>query len=301
MRRFHSFCTLFCIYAPFPVTEQLLCSFAAYLADQGLSPQTNKGYLAAVRNTQISLGFPDPRDQSSLPILKRVQAGIQRVRASATPSSRLRLPITAPVMERIRAHLVSVDIAHKELMWAVCCTAFFGFFRLGELLPESRAKINPAASLMWGDVAVDSREKPSMVRFHLKRSKCDQFGTGADIIVGSTGLPLCPVTAILKYIAVRGPAAGVFFRRAATQSALKAWFIDQLREILTAVGLPRQQYAGHSFRIGAVTTAAIAGVEDSTIQTLGRWHSVAYLQYIRLPSERLARVSAVLAKNTGTA
>ena len=61
MRRFHSFCTLFCIHAPFPVTEQLLCSFAAYLADQGLSPQTIKGYLAAVQNTQISLGFPDPR------------------------------------------------------------------------------------------------------------------------------------------------------------------------------------------------------------------------------------------------
>ena len=128
-----------------------------------------------------------------------------------------------------------------------------------------------------------------------------QFGTGADIIVGSTGLPLCPVTAILKYIAVRGPAAGVFFRRAATQPALKAWFIEQLREILTAVGLPRQQYAGHSFRIGAATTAAIAGVEDSTIQTLGCWHSAAYLQYIRLPSELLAGVSAVLAKNTGTA
>ena len=158
MRRFHSFCTLFCIHAAFPVTKQLLCSFAAYLADQGLSPQTIKGYLAAVRNTQISLGFPDPRVQSSLPILKQVQAEIQRVRASATPSSRLCLPITAPVMERIRAHLVSADIVHKELMWEVCCTAFLGFFRLGELLPESRAKINPAASLMWGDVAVDSRE-----------------------------------------------------------------------------------------------------------------------------------------------
>ena len=95
-------------------------------------------------------------------------------------------------MERIRAHLVSADIVHKELKWAFFCTAFFGFFRLGELLPESRAKINPAASLMWGDVAVDSREKPSMVRFHQKQSKCDQFGTGADIIVGSTGSPIVP-------------------------------------------------------------------------------------------------------------
>ena len=31
--------------------------------------------LAAVRNMQISLGLPDPRDHSSLPMLRGVQAG----------------------------------------------------------------------------------------------------------------------------------------------------------------------------------------------------------------------------------
>ena len=71
------------------------------------------------------------------------------------------MPITAKVMERIRTHLEVADIAHKELVWAICCTAFFGFFRLGELLPETKAKANPAVSLMWGDVAVDSRDKPT--------------------------------------------------------------------------------------------------------------------------------------------
>ncbi len=204
MRRFHSFTIHFSIQAPFPVTEHLLCSFAAYLADQGLAPQTIRSYLSAVRNTQLALGFPDPRDHSSLPILKRVQAGIQRVRSMGGPPSRLRLPITVSVMERIKTHLDAADTPHKELMWAICCTAFFGFFRLGELLPESKAKINQAVSLMWGDVAVDSREKPTMIKVHLKRSKCDQFGAGADITMGATGLPLCPVTAILQYIGTRG-------------------------------------------------------------------------------------------------
>ena len=138
---------------------------------------------------------------------------------------------------------------------------------------------------MWDDVAVNSRERPTMVRIHLKRSKCDQIGAGADIILGKTGLPLCPVTAILEYIEVRGSASGLFFWRSDTQPALKAWIVEQLRGILSAVGLPQQDYAGHSFRIGAATTAALAGVEDSTIQTLGRWHSTAYLQYIRMQSE----------------
>ncbi len=36
-----------------------------------------------------------------------------------------------------------------------------------------------------------------MIQIHLKKSKCDQFGMGADVIVGKTGNALCPVAAIL--------------------------------------------------------------------------------------------------------
>ena len=171
------------------------------------------------------------------------------------------------------------------------------FFRLGELLPESRAQISAAATLMWGDVAVDSRQCPNMIKVHLKRSKCDQLGVGADIVLGRTGLPLCPVVAVVEYIKMRGATAGSFFRLSASQPALKSWFVEQLRGILEAAGLPQHLYAGHSFRIGAATTAALKGVEDSTIQTLGRWHSAAFLQYVRMPSERLAELSTVLARN----
>lgn len=71
-----------------------MCCFASFLAGEGLAPQTGKSYLAAVRSMQISLGLPDPREQSSLPILKRMQAGISRARMRKGPKSRVRLPIT---------------------------------------------------------------------------------------------------------------------------------------------------------------------------------------------------------------
>lgn len=59
----------------------------------------------------------------------------------------------------------------------------------------------------------------------------------------------------------------------------------ELRRALAAIGYPQEDYAGHSFRIGAATTAAAAaGLEDSTIQLLGRWNSAAFLSYIRTPA-----------------
>lgn len=71
---------------------------------------------------------------------------------------------------------------------------------MGELLAESPESFNSSLHLAWGDVAVDSMA-PTMVRVHLKKSKTDQFGDGADIVLGKTGLTLCPVAAILSYIA----------------------------------------------------------------------------------------------------
>ena len=293
-KRFHTFCIQFNVLNPFPVSEQSLCSFAAYLADQGLSPQTIRCYMSAIRNMQISLGLPDPSSQGSLPMLKRVQAGIRRAHLSKGSPPRIRLPITPTILEKIRISLDRSENPNKVVLWAISCTAFFGFFRLGELLPHSAKEFRPTTDLAWGDVAVDDRSNPSMICIHLKKSKCDQFGAGADIIVGRTGSTICPVAAIVAFIALRGDKPGPFFLDSTGQSIAKDQFIQEIRNILNSLGIPQHQYAGHSFRIGAATSAAQAGVPDSTIQTLGRWHSAAFLQYIRMPREQLAAITPLL-------
>ena len=131
MKKFTGFCTTYHILDPFPVTEYLLCAFAAFLADEGLSPQSIKSYLAAVRNTQLSLGLPDPREQSSLPLLKRVQAGISRVRLGRQQAARVRLPITGQVLRQVKAELERSRNPERVTVWAVSCVAFFSFSAWG--------------------------------------------------------------------------------------------------------------------------------------------------------------------------
>ena len=75
---------------------------------------------------------------------------------------------------------------------------------------------------------------------------------------------------------------------------MKACFVARVREMLGSAGIPADGYSGHSFRIGTATTAAQAGIEDSTIQMLGRWSSDAFRTYVRTPRERLAGYSAVM-------
>lgn len=49
-----------------------------------------------------------------------------------------------------------------------------------------------------------------------------------------------------------------------------------------------QNFASHSFRIGAATAAVKAGLEDSVISLLGRWNSSASLGYVYPHTQREA-------------
>ena len=49
-----------------------------------------------------------------------------------------------------------------------------------------------------------------------------------------------------------------------------------LKHTLTCIGFDFSMYSGHSFQIGAATTAGSVHVEDHLIKILGRWSSDAY-------------------------
>lgn len=74
-------------------------------------------------------------------------------------------------------------------------------------------------------------------------------------------------------MALRGDRPGPLFMWQDGRPLTRIQLVGEVRKVLKKADLPAEQFAGHSFRIGAATTAASVGIEDSLIQTLGRWKS----------------------------
>jgi len=180
------------------------------------------------------------------------------------------------------------------MLWASFCVGFFGFMRSGEFSVTGNTDRDSIIPLAVSDVSVDSRDDPRIITIHLRRSKTDQYARGEYLYLGRTYDSLCPVSAILAYLAVRPPSPGplFIFKDGAPLSQRK--FISSLREALSQAGINPIGYSGHSLRIGAATTAATLGMSDSLIKSLGRWKSSVFTTYIRNTQHDLATASAHL-------
>ena len=123
-------------------------------------------YLATVQNAQISMGLPEPWENSSLPLLKRVQAGISRIRLQqGKRSSCTRSPITMHILGRMREASVASSDTNKVVVWAVAYTAS-GFSAWGT---TTRVLNYMATSI----VAVNSHTNPRTVQIHLSVTNLD--------------------------------------------------------------------------------------------------------------------------------
>ena len=193
-------------------------------------------------------------------------------------------------MQQIKDLLLQTPHDYKSiLMWAVCCTAFFGFLSSSEFTVLKEQDYNCDAHLAHADVAIDCKKNPQILQLHIKQSKTDPFRKGVKLSFGRTNHAVCPVSAILAYLAVKG---GPLFLTQQGKPLTRHYFSSALTTIL---GLPVQKFNTHSFRIGAATSAKQANISDSNIQMLGRWRSDTYKRYIHMFPFDIAQFSTTLA------
>ena len=283
--------------SPLPASEQTLLLFVTYLGQLGLTHKTIKVYLSAVKNLHITSGHFKSFEIQLSPRVERVLKGIKLSQAKSRPPHS-RLPITSSIMCKIRSVLAKTPNDYNNIMlWAACCLAFFGFLCCSEFTIPSQDTFDDAVHLSFNDISVDDKQNPKVIAIRIKQSKTDPFRKGVTLMLGKTENKVCPVSALLPYLAIRGSKHGPLFIMANKHYLTPTLFRTSLHQILKSSGLSTQEYNTHSFRIGAATSAKAAGISDLHIKMLGRWQSDAYQSYIKTAPEDLAKFSKLLIIN----
>ena len=118
--------------------------------------------------------------------------------------------------------------------------------RCGEFTVPSQTEYDKEEHLSLRSIAVDSRLAPSVVIVTIKQSKTDPFCQGVKLHLGKTGTDICPVCAILPYLAARGAKHGPLFILDDGTFLTRQKFAAMVTLTLRRAGIDDKQYATHS-------------------------------------------------------
>ncbi|XP_046331235.2 uncharacterized protein LOC124114611 isoform X1 [Haliotis rufescens] len=257
---------------PVPITH--LVHFIAHLSVSGHAPSTVRTYMAGI-STYHRLHSME--DRTGHFVITKMIMGMQKCQGRQDH----RKPITINLLKVIVNNLQFVCSSTYEvrLFKAVYCLAFFGFFRVSELVQTKLSQ--PGCAFL--DLEVQDTTKTVTVA--LRHSKTDRHSHG--IVVSISAIPghnLCPVAAVKAYLTVRSQGQTQAFVHFDKSPLTRYQFQAVLKRALAHSGICTAAYSSHSFRIGAATTAAGNGVSSDLIQHFGRWGSECYKSYIRIPA-----------------
>ena len=275
-----------------PASENSLVLLVADVS-QKVCHATIRLYLSGIRYFHITHGHGDP-----LIGKLRLDLVLKGVRKDLAKQARTRLPITSLILRAICTALEATPLTfNNRMLWAACyLVCLFLFLRSREFTIPSQQAFDPTMHLTTSDITIDSHTDPSLVRVHLKASKTDQFKQGMGVFLGKTDKDLCPLAALLNYLAARPPITGPLLVTSDGKPLTKPMLVKLLKATLESAGYQPQALimVMHSFLIGAATTAAANEVPETLIKTLGRWSSNAFQTYSKIPKETLAQLSASL-------
>ena len=280
-----------------PITEDILINFITFCAEiLHIQSSTINVYLAGIRFHYIKAGLKFP--SASWERLPYIQKAIKRKQGQGASK---RLPITFNILYNICALLKkSVYSPHTDIMLlSAFKLAFFGFLRCGEVTIKSHNELDKAIRI--SDI-VFSANKSSYV-LYLRASKTDPYFKGVHIPIFANK-KLCPVSSMFQFVQMRisqgANKSDPLFVDFNGAVLTRHQFISYLHHLLCRLGVDTNKYSGHSFRIGAATSAASAGVEDHIIQSLGRWVSNCYTRYIRADPSILRKAQSSMCVQNNT-
>ena len=274
-----------------PTKEVTLIYFVSHLAEY-VRFHTIKVYLAAIQNLHVEFNC-----NLNFAVMPRLQNTLRGIKRTLGLSRRNRLPITLFILKSIfklltPSHSLDIDTV---MLWAAFSLAFFGFLRCSELTCNGQFDRN--VHLTREDFAFfPNIVSPQHMKVRIKKSKTDPFRQTSTITIAGSQSNVCAMAATRDFLLQTpdcSPQSPMFqFKDGAPLS--RRTLASNLHTLLELCGFQPNNYNTHSFRIGAATTAAAAGLPAWLIKILGHWRSDSYERYIHLPQATILQVPTTM-------
>ena len=262
-----------------PTSIDVLMFFIAHMHHKHMAASTICTYTTGIGYVNQLAGHYNPA-QSFL--IKKLLAAVKR--GSRSPDTRL--PITPSILAKLVESLSFTTPCHynRIMFKAMYLLACHAFLRVGEMTYNNSESnvlqlrdvqffqtrlIHPSRlQLTFRSFKANYNIRPIVLSLEARESYSD----------------VCPVRSLYQFIELRGPQPGPLFCFPGIQYVSYSFFRETLSNSLSRSGLSPSRYKSHSFRVGAASTAATLGISDEQIQHMGRWKSLAFKSYIRLPT-----------------
>ncbi len=287
----------------FPLTQEDSLEYIGWLlVTRKVKAATVNSYMAGIRQLHILQGMEPPVIKSEL--IKFILRGRQNKDNIGNRANKGRLPITTSVMKVLKNATREWDapIERKLVFWSISTLAFFGAFRIHELLSKQETNFDPDFTLLTDDVKIKTQASSGkrLLEIRLKCPKESKTGGPVFVEVFETVGTLCPVKAFTRWTgrAIPRPGRPLFCDETGTPvtgKAMNSWLKDRLAHLAPG-DRDKGTYSSHSFRIGLASTLAANGTSEEEIAAAGRWHSKAYEIYLKMPRVQRAAVANKIAK-----
>ena len=275
----------------FPVHLGILLRFIALLGRGSYAYRSATNLISSLKWFAHLLDPPSVKSFEAV----LVSVSLRGLKAQLSRPVRQKLPFTIHHLCKFYNHLSLSNVKHLAC-WCAILLAFFGCFRLSNLVPASKKKFDPLKHLRRDDIKFEE----DVVLVFYKWSKTNQNSNKV------IWVPICSVadkrfdikSFLLKlFETVKAPKAAPLFSFSKENFHSRASLVRLLDLCVFEAGLSLTDYSWHSFRRGAAVFAFELGLADSAVQLLGDWSSPAFKNYLEFAFLKKVSVAKKIAES----
>ena len=275
----------------FPIHLGILLRFIALLGRGPLAHKSATNILSSIRWFAALIAPASVKVFDSV----LVSVSLKGLKAQLSRPVRQKLPFTVMHLCTFFNYLDLFNVKHLAC-WCAMLLAFFGCFRLSNLVPISKKDFDPLKHLKRDDI----RFEDDVVLVYYKWSKTNQNCSKV------AWVPICAVADerfnIKMYFqrlfsVVKTPADAPLFSFSKHDYHSRYSLVRLLDTCVFEAGLSLSDFSWHSFRRGAAVFAFELGLADSAVQLLGDWSSSAFKHYLEFAFIRKVSVAREIASS----